>query len=259
MPHPSLRPALYLSFSLGLLTLALASWRFLAVHARVLSRTTLWPLGVGLVIAAFPALIAFIAALFTARRIHEPSYELLLVTTLSNAKIAHGHLLSALNRSQILLALALGLTPALAVGMIESAFFAELYRCQPDFSLKNDFHTGYANCVLPSAHVGIIWLLTALGLWGFSWAAVPLGVSVALGIRQIGVVAVAAPVLAVLISLGLFWWWLSPITLTNPVPWIARLTATSTNNWRNSLVFMLLPYALSFVFVRLTYHWARKP
>ena len=187
--------------------------------------------------------VAFFAATLTARSIRDGRYELLTLTTLSDAVIVRSYMLSALYHVRLLLALTLGLTPAMAVSMLDSALQAAIFQCQPDFSLKNSFQPGYTNCALPSATVSLMWWLIALGLWGFNLVAVAVGVGVALWSRNTMVAAVFAPLVTSLLSSGLFWKWIAPLSFnsTGMLLWIARLAKVTPGMWLAALSFTLVP------------------
>jgi len=71
----------------------------------------------GATILLAPALCAASAAWLTVRRLHDPAYQLLQLTAVSPRRLVWGHISAALLNLRGLLAVAVGLTPAVGAGM----------------------------------------------------------------------------------------------------------------------------------------------
>ena len=261
----SMRASLWLAFGLGVLTLLVSVQLFLADHNPDF-RTPIYllPMLFAALAAASPPIVALIAGSLTARNVSDGSYELLTATTLSDASIVQGYLFAALYRVRGLLALAMSFVPPLVVGMLDSALHASLFLCR----VNHFYHTGdysprmdYSVCAMPSASVGLTWLLIALGLWGLNLLAAALGVGLALRWRNPLVVATLAPLIAFVLPFGFFWHWQLPGSLKtlDMMLWLFDLTAVNLSKWAISLLFMLAPYLLTLFIIRLSHRFARQP
>ncbi|MBI3241948.1 MAG: hypothetical protein HYZ49_06610 [Chloroflexi bacterium] len=259
----SARVCFWLAFGLGVSTLLVSTQLFLADHnSNFRTPIYLLPMLFAALAAAVPPIVALIAGSLTARNVSDGSYELLTTTTLSDASIVQGYVFAALYRARGLLALAVGLAPPLVVGMLDSALHASLFLCR----VNHFYHTGdynprmdYSVCAMPSASVGLTWLLIALGLWGLNLLAAALGVGLALRWRNPLVVATFAPLAALLLPLSFFWHWQIPNSLKtlDVMLWLFDLTLVDAAKWQISFLFMLAPYALTLALLHSSQRWTR--
>lgn len=118
---PSGRTVLWLAFGLGVMSLAITTQATL--HMKSIQLSTL---GAALLLAAWalailtPPITVAVAAVLVTRDMRGERFELLrLTTTLSEATIVRGAIFATLYRMRVLLALVVGLMPALVVGMLQ--------------------------------------------------------------------------------------------------------------------------------------------
>ncbi len=260
----SARACFWLAFGLGVLSLSVSARLFLADrNPNFHTPIYLLPMLFVALAAAMPPIVALIAGSLTARNVSDGSYDLLTATTLSDSSIVQGYVFAALYRARWLLALAVSFVSPLVVGMLDSALHAAIFLCRVD----HFYHTGdynprmdYSVCSMPAVDVGLTWLLIALGLWGLNLLAAALGVGLALRWRNPLVVATFAPLLAFLLPFSFFWHWQFPGSLRtlDMMLWLFNLTNVDFSKWQISLLFMLAPYVLTFVLIRLSHRFARR-
>jgi hypothetical protein len=111
---PSARIALWFALGLGVVSLALSTWTVLQAVPSFSLMAAIFIPGMAVTWLA-PLVIAAAAAYRTARHTHHEEYQLMRLTDLSEAEIVWGYVLVAAHRVRVLLALVVGLMPALVV------------------------------------------------------------------------------------------------------------------------------------------------
>jgi len=264
---PSVRAALWLAFGLGLAGLAVATRATLRMESDQLdiSSTILLALA-WLVTILSPPVTAVVATILVSRDASSEMYELLRLATLSEAVLVKGHVFAALHRVRALLALVVGLMPALVVGMVQVSILVAVifYSIMLDYSvyLQEDELYRISSGIDPAYVTGqaLACMAIAIGLWGLNWPAAALGVGLALRWRGRVTVTIIAPMVTLLVTLL--------IAISLPVFVLLTSEEMFMSYWGQPQVAIMLaiplfallaPYALGAGMTRLAQRWARKP
>jgi len=131
-----------------------------------------------LVTASIPPFLAYTAVLMTVAGIRERQFELLYVTTISDARLLEGHILSALYRNRRLLLMVIGFAPIAIVWMLYVSTAENYVRClhnvnpsrvcQPS-SLISVLSALLAFIAISISVGGTCFLSTILGVWFAVW------------------------------------------------------------------------------------------
>jgi hypothetical protein len=169
---PSLRAALWAAFGLGLLSLAFAMWSMLAQPPGFELVTIQMECGWGLTLLA-PFVTAVLAGVLTSRAAHGEAFRMLRLTPLTPKRIAQGLIAVALFRVRVLLAVVVGLMPALIAGpfvmMLEiSYFFGGYALASPGPGTSAQLYLLSWSLVMLAMVVGA-WALNILGAAAGAW------------------------------------------------------------------------------------------
>ncbi len=242
---PSARVALWLALGLGLAGLAISTLETLRMRSEELGSFSVILLLMGLLVTILtPPIVAGVAVVLTSRDLHSGTYELMHVTTLSETTLVQGYVFAALHRVRFLLALVVGLMPALAVGMVQVGiavaviFYSIMVHPDPGYQY-GPYGTSPG---LDPAHItgpALACMAIVVGLWGLNWQAAALGVGLSLRWRGSIMAIIAAPMITLLIAIGL------PVLvlLTNGMGMVVAAT-------------LLAPYILGAVTTALARRWA---
>ena len=264
---PSVRAALWLAFGLGLAGLAVTTRATLRMESVQpdLSSTILLAL-VWLVTILSPPITSVVAIILVSRDASSEMYELLRLTTLSKAVLVKGYVFAALHRVRVLLALVVGLMPALTVGMLQVSILVAVifYSIMLDYSvyLQEDELYRISSGIDPAYMTGqsLACMAIAIGLWGLNWPAAALGVGLALRWRGRVIVTIIAPMVTLLVTLL--------IAISLPVFVLLTSEEMYRSYWGRPQVAIMLaiplfallaPYALGAGMTRLAQRWAREP
>ena len=128
------------------------------------------------VIIIVTPLIAYTAAINTAKEMKAIPFELLSVTLLTNDRLTKGFVLASLYRFRGLLSLVLGFAPFGIIGAVSIAFYdcPQIYMrpttsCQPDVSLGSIINGVIGYSALTANIMGICLLDAALGVFLALW------------------------------------------------------------------------------------------
>ncbi len=243
---PSGRAALWLAFGLGLASLAVATWETLRMESDQPGLASMILLALAWLLTILtPPITAVFATILVSRDARSETYDLLHVTTLSEAALVRGYVFAALHRVRVLLALIVGLMPALAVGMVQVGIAVAVIF----YSIMLYPYPGYqdgpygASPGLDPVHVtgpALACMAIAIGLWGLNWPAAALGVGLALRWRESAVVTIVAPMAMLLIATSL--------------PLLVLLT---NGMGRAAAAALLTPYILGAAAMGLARQWAK--
>ena len=264
---PSVRAALCLVFGLGLASLAVTTWATLRMESVQLdlSSTILLALAWLLTILT-PPITSVVAIILVSHDASSEMYELLHLTTLSEAMLVKGYIFAALHRVRALLALVVGLMPALVVGMVQVSILVAVifHSIMLDYSVYLQDELYRISSGIDPAYVtgpALACMAITIGLWGLNWPAAALGVGLALRWRGRVIVTIIAPMVTLLVTLL--------IAISLPVL-VVLLTSEEVylSYWGQlhsaimlaiSLFALLAPYALGAGMTRLAQRWAREP
>jgi len=265
---PSVRAALWLAFGLGLAGLAVTTLATLRMESDQLDLSSTILLALAwLVTILSPPITSIVAIILVSRDASSEMYELLHLTTLSEAVLVKGYVFATLHRVRVLLALLVGLMPALAVGMVQVSILVAVifYSMMLNYSayLQDELYR-ISSGIDPAYVTGpaLACMAIAIGLWGLNWPAAALGVGLALRWRGRVIVTIIAPMVTLLVTL------LIAISLSVLVMLLTS-DDMSRSYWGQpyygaimlaiSLFALLAPYALGAGMTRLAQRWAREP
>lgn len=242
--RPSLRELIWLAAGLAAITLALSGYELArlvlhprgavspiggvpylingAVYSRVLSISNGFEAGISPRIAVIawlialltPVLIGLVAAVQTARDAQSDALTLLRLTGLRRARIVRGYWIAALYRMRLLLAVSVGLTPALIGGTLALISYIMTYQTFQSYMMF--YRAVYTPTLIDLISLTLVIGGAAVGLIAASLAASALGVMLGLWLRNpigaaIGTTLLTA--LGVWGTLSAVVWWLSPLRL----------------------------------------------
>ncbi len=263
---PSVRAALWLAFGLGLAGLAVTTWETLRMESDKLGAFSTILLALAwLVTILSPPITSVVAIILVSRDASSEMYKLLRLTTLSEAMLVKGYVFAALHRVRVLLALVVGLMPALAVGMVQVSILITVIF----YSIMLNYYAYFQDelyrissgidpaCVtVPS----LACMAIVIGLWGLNWPAAALGVGLALRWRGRVIVTIIAPLVTLLVTLL--------VAISLPVFVLLTSEEMYMSYWGQPygaimlaipLFALLAPYALGAGMTRLAQRWAREP
>jgi len=265
---PSARAALWLAFGLGLASLAITTWETLRMESIQLGLSSTILLALAwLVTILSPPITSIVAAILVSRDASSEMYKLLRLTTLSEAVLVKGYVFAALHRVRALLALVVGLMPALAVGMVQVSILVAVtfYSIMLGYSAYFQDEMYRISSGIDPAYVtvpALACMAVAIGLWVLNWPAAALGVGLALRWRGRVIVTIIAPMVTLLVTTLL-------IAISLPVLMLLPSDDMFRSYWGQpyygammlaiSLFALLAPYALGAVMTRLAQRWAREP
>jgi hypothetical protein len=240
---PSLRACFWLAFGVGIGATIVSAASFLGAPGPRSIGAQLLPALLALFTFISPLGVILLAASLTVQDVRSQAYELLMVTSVSNAQVVRSYVGAALQRVRIPLALMVGATPAIVIGMLEynlRAFYPCAYVYTPI-----QFSTPPAICGLPPAHSALIWLPILAGAWGMNWLAAATGVWLGLRWRHTLPAMIAGTLQVVVAIYALIWFLTTQQDVT-------RLM------WGWSMVWMLAPVGLAAMLMRLSERWVRR-
>ena len=198
---PSGRAALWVGFVVGVVVLFLTSQSALRMKTLALG-----PLSTILLIAAWAVTLltspitAVVATILTSRDVHSGSHELVRLTMLPEAAMVQGYVFATLYRVRLLIALTIGLMPALAVGMFQvglalSIIFSSYYSLQgiPAYPVE-PLDAGMME-------MSLVFTIMTIGLWGMNLLAAATGVGLALCLRGNIIANIGAPLFVLVTAL----------------------------------------------------------
>ncbi len=263
---PSVRAALWLAFGLGLAGLAVTTRATLRMESDQLDLSSTILLALAwLVTILSPPITSVVATILVSRDASSEMYELLRLATLSEAVLVKGYVFAALHRVRVLLALVVGLMPALAVGMVQVGILVAVIL----YSIMLDYYAYFQDelyrissgidpaCVTVPA---LACMAIAIGLWGLNWPAAALGVGLALRWRGRIIATIIAPMITLLVTL----------LIATSLPVLVMLLTSEEmylHYWGKpqvaimlaiSLFALLAPCALGAGMTRLAQRWARE-
>lgn len=264
---PSVRVALWLAFGLGLAGLAVATRATLRMESYQLGLSSTILLALAwLVTILSPPITSVVAIILVSRDASSEMYKLLRLTTLSEAALVKGYVFAALHRVRALLALVVGLMPALAVGMVQVSILVAVtfYSIMLNYSayLQEDELYRISSGIDPTFVIvqALACMAIVIGLWGLNWPAAALGVGLALRWRGRVIVTIIAPMVTLLVTLL--------IAISSPMFVILTIEEMYRSYWGQPhaaimlaipLFALLAPYALGAGMTRLAQRWAREP
>lgn len=275
--RPSMRVALWMSFGLGLLSLAVMTQRTLNM------RSTTLGVPFGILFTAVWALTLFAppktlitAATLVSREMQNGLDDLLRLTPVSETTLMRGYTLTALYRLRGFLALVVGLMPILVLGTLQvyfAIFVAFVMAFDGPWYPSSDFahffvdmmlNAQYPSDLMPSIYVdynsiyttifdrAIGFTILSVGLWGINWLAAVLGTVLTWRFR-----AKATPITFTALALPLAT--VATVALLSHLPSIEIGKVTFVLGMRlPALIASAIPYALSEVLMRSIGRWAKN-
>jgi hypothetical protein len=151
-----------------------------------------------------PSITAVVAAALTSRDMRGEALDLLRVTPLSESALIQGYVFAALHRMRVLLALAVGLMPALVIGMLQlgivvAVIFFQVIPVWPGEPYYGPPPYEAAGAVADT----LIFAAITIGMWGANVLAATLGMGLALRWQGKLAAIIVAPPITFLITLAL--------------------------------------------------------
>lgn len=238
--HPSLRVTICMAVALLALSFATGLYLFLVDRGRWSPLYTLVFDVAWAVTLLSPLAITATAAILTTRDGRSQLGQLMRITLIPGATLMQGYLYSTLYRLRLLLAVYIGLSPLLVIGMMQVHIryrFATI--CYPGSSCN-------VAAVLTPPHVAgplIAFTGVVIAVLGLTWLGAVLGVGLALWARRVTEIALGLAALVYALGAGL----LAAMLLRDAA-------ALPYDNFRTVLAFVapaLIPYALAPITARL--------
>lgn len=195
-----------------------------------------------LVVLSVPPFVAYTAAILTINERQAEQFDLLQLTTLSNAKLIQGYVLTALYRCRGFLAVLVGIAPFAIIWGIYLSVYEVYVRCV-QYRLPSSSYTCQQPdpILVPLALMAFVVLL--ISVVGVCLLSASLGVLFATWTRSRLLSGISALILALIASCSLVL-----VPMNNNVP----------NMLLASLIYVVFPYLLSLSAMRTAYPLARK-
>jgi hypothetical protein len=240
-PKALVRPALKAGFAMGVVMMVLSLLMLFASDE--VGHITLIMALYGLVVISLPSLAANSASTFTLNIMQNAQFDLLYLTSISNAQLIEGYILTTLYRCRGYFSVVLGFAPFALIGGIYLSVYEPYVRC---LNYRFNPYPCDPPSLLPSAPLALVaFVLLGVCIVGVCLLLTSLGVLLATLWRTKFFSGMAALILALIASSTLI---------------LALINHRDTFElFQSTLIYLPFPFLLCLLVIRIARPFARRP